>query len=306
MAKRNWYDPVEPQSKVEMHLFKQRNDAAYYGEFAAKHRRFLIEAREKCKHFAWGDLMGFLLHDRYEHPMDKEVALFMAILVKGNEPYKIMEQCDHLHELMGSSPFKWVATRGFMELVEPDERETRLPYTTISHVHVFRMALLLYDCIKHDGNIRDGLLEGTEPARKVADTVAMQVWKALGDMKYDYIKYKVQQMLIFLATKERLGLGLWKGIDYDDYPVNADTRRFVRQFTLDRRSYYFNELIEMMGVGSPLECYYCYLAYSQIKAEHAEVLGRYERTFKSQIEKRLTCGQQTVRKNFGLLDAIWP
>lgn len=306
MAKSKWYDPVEPPSDVEMHLFKRQNDANYYAEFAQKHRRFLIDAREKCRHFAWGDLMGFLLHDRYEHPMDKEVALFMAILVKGNEPYKIMEQCDHLQELMGESPFKWVATRGFMELTEPAERETRLPYTTISHAHVFRMAMLLHDCIEHDGSIQDGLLDGTEPVRKLADTITSQVWKVLNDMKYDYIKYRVQQMMIFLATKGRLGLGLWKGIDYDEYPVNADTKRFVKQFSIDRRSYYLNDMIELMGVGSPLECYYCYLAYSQIKAEHTEVLGLYERVFKRQLDKRLTYGLQRVRKNFELLDAIWP
>lgn len=306
MAKSKWYDPVEPLSDIEMHLFKKQNDAAYYAEYAAKHRMFLTEAREKCKHFAWGDLMGFLLHDRYGHPMDKEVALFMAILVKGNEPYKIMEQCDHLYELMGGSPFKWVATRSFTELTEPDEREIRLPYSTVCHAHVFRMAMLLYDCISHNGSIQDGLLDGTEPARKVADTVAKQVWKALGDMKHDYIKYRVQQALIFLATKERLGLGLWKGIDYEDYPVNADTKRFVKQFSIDRRSYYLNDMIELMGVGSPLECYYCYLAYSQIKAEHTDVLSQYERAFNRYMGERLTCGEQRVRKNFGLLDAIWP
>lgn len=298
------YDTVGAQDALDAYMFRKINDSTFYKTYSKKHREFLIAAREKCKHFAWGDLQGFLIHEQYEHSKDKEVALFMAMLIRGNEPFKVMEQMDEMVSIIGDRPFVWIANRGFLELEEPNERERRLPHSFVKRGDIYRLANLLYDCLCDKGSIQEGLLNRVVHDRNVSKCIAEQVSMELAGISADYIHYKVQQLLIFLATEGRLGLGLWQGLHYDEYPECRESARFVKQFTINEPHYYFKELVDMMNVGSQLDCYYSYLAYCQLKAEHKELLETYEKYFVLHLKKR-TMNNRT-KANFNRLDAIWP
>lgn len=274
-----------PVSKVEAFFERKHIIESYYWEFAKVHRAFMTEVKERCTSYAWGDLLGFVLCDRFGPKRDKEVALIMTTLIRGDEPHKIIAQFEEIASVMGDKPFVWVASGWYGGLAEPSVRVERLPYSTVTKGHIYRMAKLLHELIKDAGSIQEGF-HAQGYGDGIVEVMTDMIAEAEPDIAKEWLHYRVQQLLLVLTTEGRLGMGLWKEETCDIYPECRDSVRFVKTFTTSSKSFYFHELIRMMGLGSPTECYYCYLSYCWLKAEKREACKRYEERFKAVLKQR--------------------
>ena len=103
---------------------RQKNLRDYFKDFSRLHREWLQALADRVKERGEFGIHKFMLADYYKSQKDKELALFVSLIVSENGD--ILQQVGHLRELLGDSPTNMYNSRSFVRFGTGRNRDKRI------------------------------------------------------------------------------------------------------------------------------------------------------------------------------------
>lgn len=257
----------------------RRNIKDYFLNFSRYARPWLLELGKKFKESEDYPMHPFVLADLYEDPQDIETALFASLLIKEKDGQDITPQVISLKEVITDSPYRWYATRCFVNL--PDGR---IPGTEISYSHVSQLFQRLWDIeggcyFDYDSGetITRRVFMSTDletEIRKDVESINETAFESLlfrleGVHGIQYPYWKLNFLLMRLYRRNGFGIGLWgRGNERLLCPIKNDVERFLSIFFPDYRRYgSCEDAISLMGFEDTTDFLYAYYGYKRLCEE---------------------------------------
>lgn len=265
----------------------------YFQNYSRYHRIWMQELADRVKDRGEFGIHKFMLADYYQHPKDKELALFASLVVSEND--NIIMQVEHLGELLTDNPTEWYRNRGFVRLGINSERSK---YIRGSRQPYWRLANVMARCwdIEHPtvpGNSPTIWKDRTDLESEVLQTMRTTHTNPFGAFTYYLTDVGVGQFiwsLNFLALRlfrnSGLGMGLWgTGNEELMCPWNSELSLFLKTWFPDyRRVGSPEQCVKLFELDDDVDFFYAWLGYKELQKRSPKICREYATTYQRWYE----------------------
>lgn len=278
---------------------RQKNVSDYFKDFSRLHREWLQALADRVKERGEFGIHKFMLADYYKSPKDKELALFVSLIVSENGD--ILQQVGHLRELLGDSPTNMYNSRSFVRFGTGRNRDKRIQGCQQPMWKLANVLSRVWD-IEHtsDGDYIFGDWRNyTDFESEVLQTMRTTRTNAFGALSYFMEDVGVGQFywnLNFLALRlfrcDGLGMSLWgRGDEELLCPWNHDLRLFLSTWFPDYRRYgSTDQCVKLFGLRDDVDFFYAWLGYTELQKRNPSGCSRlatfYRRWYDNGIRKK--------------------
>lgn len=281
----------------EQSALRKKNIGEYFVNFSRHHRPWLKELAQKYKERGEFPLMVMtLLPSYYDNTQDKEIAVFVALLIPDGETIRhgTLDRVAKFRKMMGESPWEWFEQRKFVGLSIGKNLHKRT-----GGVENWKIAKLM-DRLWQECHI----VTYEIPSEKVKQTFVRPlgfqvdlIAKAqhcsyfdvltylLEDCSVGYYEYKLRLLLQILACSDGFSLGLWS-VDPSELkcPLTHEIRLFIETWFPDYRRYgSIDDAIRLFGVGET-DFFYAWLGYKELQKRNPRGCSIYATRYRSWYE----------------------
>jgi len=270
---------------------KKKNTLEFIREFQKSHRVWmqdLADAYKERKRF--GNHL-FALADFYNSKEDKEVALLASLFLSENDSLLIQQQ--ELYNILGASPYKnFLCNRRFTELARGDVQSKHLTNSMTSYYEICDLFQRIYEIIEEYGSVEDACYALLIKNKYFDPFLAMV--KLLHTTGVHARQYKLNLLLMVLATNDGMGLGLWnfkdKNFAHPDLycPENRNLTDFLEVWFPDyiRCGLTFDKAVNAMGMREQTDFYYAYRGFEELKMVNPAEVVAYCRRYQKRYNER--------------------
>lgn len=237
----------------EISELRKKNVGEYFLNTSRWHREWLKELARRYKERGEFPMMPMVvLPSYYNSILDKEIALFSALLIKDDAEF---EQIREFRNLLGDNPKEWFDKRGFVRLGIGWVQDKRT-----GGVLNWKIAKLL-----------NRLWDEQLTIKQIAEIERCSYFDVLTYLVEDcgvgdYF-YKLRLLLMIAATFDGFGLGLWT-VDQSELkcPLTSDVRLFLQTWFPNYRTYgSVDDAIRLFGFERDCDFFYAYLGYKELQ-----------------------------------------
>ena len=277
---------------------RKKNISEYFVNFSQYHRLWLQELAERYK--ARGEFPMYpmiILPSYYDNPKDKEVALFVAMLIKEDGDFGRIQA---IKNLIGKSPWKWFEKREFIRLSIGSERHKRTG--GVEHWRIANLMSRLWDechtldfeipnfvnpcitykqtCVTSIGEIIEIITN--QQHCSYFDTLSY----LLTDCTVGAFLYKIRLLLLIVASSDGFGLGLWSITPSEvKCPLREGIWQFVKTwFPEYKRIGSIDDAISLFGFERESDFFYAWLGYNELQKRNPKECSYYATAYLRRYE----------------------
>lgn len=253
----------------EQSALRKKNIAEYFVNFTKHHRPWLKELAQKYKERGEFPLMAMtLLPSYYDNTQDKEIAVFVALLIPDGETigHGTLDRVAKFRKMMGESPWEWFEQRKFVGLSIGKNLHKRT-----GGVENWKIAKLMdrlwQECFwKTETHTTIG-----QAIKDFSDKQMCSYFEVLTYLLEDCCvgnyQYKLRLLLQILVCSDGFSFGLWS-VDPSELkcPLTHDLRVFLQTWFPDYRTFgSIDDAIRLFGFERDCDFFYAYLGYKELQ-----------------------------------------
>lgn len=281
-------------SRIEIADIRRKNVADYFKDFSRLHREWLQALANRVKERGVFGIHKFMLADYYEYPKDKELALMASLVVSEN--CDILQQVEHLRELLGDSPTNMYNSRSFVRF-----SINRDKYINGSKQPMWKLANVLsrvWD-IEHPtvgGHAPTIWKDRTDFESEVLHTMRTTRTNVFGaltffleDTGFGQFCWNLNLLALRLFRSDGLGMGLWgRGDEELLCPWNHDLRLFLSTWFPDYRRYgSTDQCVKLFGFDDNVDFFYAWLGYKELQKRNPSACSKLATTYRNWYDSGL-------------------
>ena len=250
----------------EREAVRKRNVTDYFLDFSKHHRVWLKELAVRYKRMGEFPMLPLLiLPSYYDDVRDKEVAAFVALLMKEDGEYADIQA---MRCLLGDSPWQWFKEREFVSLSVGDTQRERTG--GVVNWKIAKLMSRLWEELESmcGAVVDDGLFAIVGGIARLSRCTCFDALTYLvTDCGVGNYFYKLRLLLMVLGTSDGFGVGVWD-VEQQSLgcPLADGLRRFIETWFPDyRRVGNMDDAIRLFGFEEECDFLYAYLGYRELQ-----------------------------------------
>lgn len=281
---------------IQNQEIRKKNVADYFKDFSRLHREWLQALADRVKERGEFGIHKFMLADYYKSPKDKELALFVSLIVSENGD--ILQQVGHLRELLGDSPTNMYNSRSFVRFGTGRNRDKRIQGCQQPMWKLANVLSRVWD-IEHPtvgGHAPTVWKDYTDFESEVLQTMRTTRTNAFGALTHFLSDIGVGQFywnLNFLALRlfrcDGLGMGLWgRGDEELLCPWNSELTLFLKTWFPDYRRVGTPEFcVKQFELRDDVDFFYAWLGYKELQKRNPSACSKLATTYQNWYDSGL-------------------
>lgn len=281
---------------IETQEIRKKNVTEFFKDFSRLHREWLQALADKVKERGEFGIHKFMLADYYQQLKDKELALFVSLIVSENGD--ILQQVGHLRELLGDSPTNMYNSRSFVRFGIGKNRDKRINGSQQPMWKLANVLSRVWD-IEHPtvgGHAPTVWKDYTDFESEVLQTMRTTRTNAFGALTHFLSDIGVGQFywnLNFLALRlfrcDGLGMSLWgRGDEELLCPWNSELTLFLKTWFPDYRRVGTPEFcVKQFELRDDVDFFYAWLGYKELQKKKPKECSKLATTYHNWYESGL-------------------
>lgn len=281
---------------IETQEIRKKNVTEFFKDFSRLHREWLQALSDKVKERGEFGIHKFMLADYYQQLKDKELALFVSLIVSENGD--ILQQVGHLRELLGDSPTNMYNSRSFVRFGTGKNRDKRINGSQQPMWKLANVLSRVWD-IEHPtvgGHAPTVWKDYTDFESEVLQTMRTTRTNAFGALTHFLSDIGVGQFywnLNFLALRlfrcDGLGMSLWgRGDEELLCPWNSELTLFLKTWFPDYRRVGTPEFcVKQFELRDDVDFFYAWLGYKELQKKKPKECSKLATTYHNWYESGL-------------------